>query len=78
MNISLAMSLANASDEQIIKWGRQNGISLTHAEIKAIRSIISEASMDWLITGIPKSTIKRLEKHLGSEKLAHLLKLLGV
>ncbi len=78
MNISLAMNLANASDDKIIKWGQQNGISLTHAEIKAIRRIISEASMDWLVTGIPKSTIKRLEKHLGPDKLARLLKLLGV
>ena len=76
MNISFLMSLANKSDKEIKKVAAENGITLTLEEVSFLRSVIQQASMDWLIFGIPEYVLVELEKKLGSKKVQKLLKMI--
>ena len=76
MNISFLMSLANKSDKEIKKVAPENGITLTLEEVSFLRSVIQQASMDWLIFGIPEYVLVELEKKLGSKKVQKLLKMI--
>ena len=73
MNISFIMSLANKSDKEIKKIAKENGISLSLDEVSYLRSIIQQASMDWLIFGIPEYVLVELERKLDSKKVQQLL-----
>ena len=76
MNISFLMSLANKSDKEIKKVAAENGITLSLEEVSFLRSVIQQASMDWLIFGIPEYVLVELEKKLGSKKVQKLLKMI--
>lgn len=76
MNISFIMSLANKSNDEIKKVAAENGISLSLDEVSYLRTVIQQASMDWLIFGIPEYVLVDLEKKLGSKKVQKLLQFL--
>ena len=76
MNISFIMSLANKSNDEIKKIAAENGISLNLDEVSFLRTVIQQASMDWLIFGIPEYVLVELEKKLGSKKVQKLLQFL--
>ncbi len=76
MNISFIMSLANKSNDEIKKVAAENGISLTLDEVSFLRTVIQQASMDWLIFGIPEYVLVELEKKLNPKKVQQLLQFL--
>ena len=76
MNISFIMSLASKSNDEIKRVAAENGISLSLDEVSYLRTVIQQASMDWLIFGIPEYVLVDLEKKLGSKKVQKLLQFL--
>ncbi len=70
------MSLVSKSDKEIKKIAAKNGISLTLDEVSFLRSVIEQASMDWLIFGIPEYVLAELERKLDSKKVQQILQLL--
>ena len=76
MNISFIMSLASKSNDEIKRVASENGISLSLDEVSYLRTVIQQASMDWLIFGIPEYVLVDLEKKLGSKKVQKLLQFL--
>ena len=76
MNISFIMSLASKSDKELKKVAKENGIKLTLDEVSYLRSVIQQASMDWLIFGIPEYVLAEMERKLDSKKVQQLLQLL--
>ena len=70
------MSLVNKSDKEIKKIAAKNGISLSLDEVSFLRSVIEQASMDWLIFGIPEYVLAELERKLDSKKVQQILQLL--
>ena len=70
------MSLATKSNDEIKKVAAENGISLSLDEVSYLRTVIQQASMDWLIFGIPEYVLVDLEKKLGSKKVHKLLQFL--
>ena len=76
LNISFIMSLASKSNDEIKKIASENGISLTLEEVDFLRSVIQQASMDWLIFGIPEYVLVELERKLDSKKVQQILQFL--
>mgnify|MGYP003445665267 CR=1 FL=1 len=76
MNISFIMSLSNKSNHEIKKIAAENGISLTLDEVSYLRSVIQQASMDWIIFGIPEYVLVEMERKLDSKKVQQILKFL--
>ena len=70
------MSLASKSNDEIKKIAGENGISLTLDEVSFLRSVIQQASMDWIIFGIPEYVLVELERKLDSKKVQQILQLL--
>jgi len=70
------MSLASKSNDEIKRVAAENGISLSLDEVSYLRTVIQQASMDWLIFGIPEYVLVDLEKKLGSKKVQKLLQFL--
>ena len=70
------MSLASKSNHEIKKIAAENGITLTLDEVSYLRTVIQQASMDWIIFGIPEYVLAEMERKLDSKKVQQILKFL--
>ncbi|MFC4411104.1 hypothetical protein ACFOZY_11810 [Chungangia koreensis] len=66
--LQLINEIRQKSDSEVEKLAKANGIPLSKSEIKKLRPLLEEFSFHWLIIGVPKSIIERIEKILGKEK----------
>ncbi|MFJ8236933.1 endonuclease IV [Ureibacillus sp. NPDC094379] len=71
--IELFEQFLTKSDKEIIKFAREYGVELTKEEVRQLRPIAQNASVTWLITGIPNYVYKEVEKIVGTKKFKQLL-----
>ena len=76
MDTSFIFSLAQLSDDELIKEAATRGIALTHKEIRFLRTQLSKATVDWLVFGIPQQVLHDLNAVLGTKKVNQLLNIL--
>lgn len=68
--------LNNASIDEARRFARKNGIELSPAEVEQLRYIFRDASVVWLITGIPEANLRATKKLLGKERFKAIEKIL--
>lgn len=66
--MQLISEIRQKSDSEVEKMAKAYGVPLSKSEIKKLRPLLDEFSFHWLILGVPKSVIERIEKILGKEK----------
>lgn len=66
--LQLINEIRQKSDSEVEKMAKAYGVPLTKSEIKKLRPLLDEFSFHWLIVGVPKSIISKIEKVLGKEK----------
>lgn len=66
--LQLINEIRQKSDSEVEKMAKAYGVPLTKSEIKKLRPLLDEFSFHWLIVGVPKSIISKIDKVLGKEK----------
>lgn len=61
------------SDGEIQEFAASYGVKLSRDEIRRLRPIAQNASITWLVTGIPQSVLIEVEKIIGRKKLKQLM-----
>lgn len=74
--VELFNYLNKASVDDARKFARKNGIELSSKEVEKLRYIFRDASVVWLITGIPEEHLRATKKLLGKERYRVIEKLL--
>ncbi|WP_332646867.1 isopropylmalate synthase [Lysinibacillus sp. 54212] len=74
--VELFNYLNNAPIDEARKFARKNGIELSAAEVEKLRYIFRDASVVWVITGIPETHLRATKKLLGKERFKVIEKLL--
>lgn len=71
--IEIIEAFLSKSDREIVKFARQYDVDLTLEEVRKLRPLTQNASITWIVTGIPKHVLKDVEKIIGRRKLKKLL-----
>jgi len=66
--LQLVNEIRLKSDSEVEKMANAYGIPLSKSEIKKLRPLLDEFSLHWLLLGVPKSVMNRIEQILGKEK----------
>ncbi|MEC1179975.1 isopropylmalate synthase [Metasolibacillus meyeri] len=76
--MELVRFFMSASDADIQRFMRKKtGIELSLQEIQQLRPLLAGANMSWLLSGVPKDVLKRVDKVIGKEKRKQLMNLLN-
>lgn len=65
------------SDREIQEFAYSYGVKLSLEEIRRLRPIAENASITWLVTGIPHYVLQEIESIIGRKKLKQLLQFLN-
>lgn len=63
------------SDKEIVQFAKQYDVDLSIEEVRKLRPLVDKASFTWILTGIPKTFLKEVEKVIGKKKLKKLMKI---
>ncbi|WP_042474077.1 hypothetical protein [Bacillus ndiopicus] len=70
--------LMNASDKEIQKIVlKRAGVNLSLQDIQQLRPLLAEANISWLLSGIPKEILKKVDRVIGKDKRKKLMELLN-
>lgn len=65
------------SDREIQEFAYSYGVKLSIEEIRRLRPIAENASITWLVTGIPQYVLHDIENIIGRKKLNQLMEFLN-
>lgn len=75
--MELVRFFMSANDAEIQRFMRKKtGVELSLSEIQQLRPLLASANMSWLLSGVPKDVLKRVDKVIGKEKRKALMRLL--
>ncbi|KOO52182.1 hypothetical protein MHH85_04300 [Viridibacillus sp. FSL E2-0187] len=75
--MSLIQEFQGKSDEELALYAKNYKIPLSKKEIQKLRPLLSSFSIQWVLMGIPDQVMRDIEKAIGKQKTADLLKQFG-
>ncbi|MBK3493304.1 hypothetical protein JFL43_00160 [Viridibacillus sp. YIM B01967] len=75
--VSLVQEFQGKSDEELALYAKHYKIPLSKKEIQKLRPLLSSFSLQWVLMGIPDHVMRDIEKAIGKQKTADLLKQFG-
>ena len=71
--LELIEAFLSMSDKEIVNYAKQYDVNLSVQEVRSLRPLVDRANITWIITGIPNSFLRDVEKIIGRKKLKKLL-----
>lgn len=71
--VEIIEAFLSKSDREIVQFARQYDVDLTLDEVRRLRPLTQNASITWLVTGIPNRVLRDVEAIIGRRKLRKLL-----
>ncbi|ETT82311.1 hypothetical protein MKZ08_06400 [Viridibacillus sp. FSL R5-0477] len=75
--MSIIQEFQGKSDEELALYAKNYKIPLSKKEIQKLRPLLSSFSIQWVLMGIPDQVMRDIEKAIGKQKTADLLKQFG-